>query len=169
MINEERIKRQCEARGFKVHFAVGVIFINSGKANWSLPGADDRDVLQTARELDAGDRGDVGDVSGSERHHVVYGGDAAVDVCFGSDDAVEQRDECGGADQDDGGDAGGCGAGVHHAVGADGDLRPDGALGDRETDEAITYAGGAGVVLGDGAAGGGGAAAGKDGITPLSH
>lgn len=42
MINEERIKRQCEARGFKVHFGVGVISINSGKSNWRLLHNDNR-------------------------------------------------------------------------------------------------------------------------------
>ena len=36
MINEERIRRQCEARGFSVHFNEGIICINSGKANWRL-------------------------------------------------------------------------------------------------------------------------------------
>lgn len=36
MLNEERIERQCEARGFSVHFGAGVIYINSGKANWRL-------------------------------------------------------------------------------------------------------------------------------------
>ena len=36
MINEERIKRQCEARHFKVHFGEGVISINTGIANWRL-------------------------------------------------------------------------------------------------------------------------------------
>lgn len=36
MINEEKIKRQCEARHFKVHFGEGVISINTGIANWRL-------------------------------------------------------------------------------------------------------------------------------------
>ena len=36
MLDEKRIKRQCDAKGFKVYFSNGVISIYSGKSNWRL-------------------------------------------------------------------------------------------------------------------------------------
>lgn len=36
MINEERIERQCEARGLKVQFCAGVISINTDVSHWRV-------------------------------------------------------------------------------------------------------------------------------------